>query len=97
MSNIQHYLPAPIACGMLGAFAGLLAGGCTQCFPAWVGAATGGGIGCIICLVEVLMPPKALPIAKPITIDPVIIQNIYITYEASGQPKGIPDPQKLIL
>ena len=72
---------------MCGSFAGLLAGGCTQCFPVWVGGATGASIGCIICLVEVFMPPKALPIAKPANLDPIVIQNIYITYEVSGQPK----------
>lgn len=84
---MQAYLPAPFACAMCGSFAGLLAGGLHQCFPVWVGAATGASIGCLICLIQVLMPAKTLPIAKPVTVDPVIIQNIYITYEVSGQSK----------
>jgi len=84
---MQAYLPAPVACAMLGSFTGLLAGGCSQCFPVWVGGATGASIGCLACLIQVLMPPKTIPIAKTVSLDPVVIQNIYITYEVSGQPK----------
>ena len=85
---MQPYLPAPFACAVCGSFAGLLAGGFNQCFPLWIGAATGGGVGCLICLLQALMPPKNLPIAETVSLDPVIIQNIYVTYEVSGQAKN---------
>jgi len=76
-------LPAPLACGMLGSFAGLLAGGC-QCFPVWVGAVSGGGLGCLLCLLQCIIVP--IPVAKIVT-EPVIVQNIYIL---EGQPKESP-------
>lgn len=79
-------VPAPAACAMLGAFAGLLAGGC-QCFPVWVGAATGGGLGCIMCLVQCSMESPGPPVAN-IATQPVVVQNIYVTYEVTGAPKG---------
>ena len=77
-------LPAPLACAMLGSFAGLLAGGCSQCFPVWVGAASGGGLGCILCLLQCILVP--IPVAKIASPEPVIVQNIYIL--EVGQPKG---------
>jgi hypothetical protein len=89
-------LPAPIALGMCGALAGLIGGGCNQCFPVWVGASTGAGLGCVICIVSLFREePRPGPItsvaatsvaATPVV--PVVIQNIYITYEISGQAKG---------
>ena len=80
-------LPGPIACGMLGAFAGLLGGGCAQCFPVWVGATAGGGLGCIMCLVQCSMESPGPPVAKIATSQPVVVQNIYVTYEVAGAPK----------
>ena len=95
---MQPYLPAPVVLGLCGAFAGLLGGGCNQCFPVWVGAATGGSLGCVLCLLQsFLIPDKSLPIAKPVSSVPVIIQNFHITYEITGQSKDITDPQKVIL
>jgi hypothetical protein len=79
-------LPAPAACAMFGAFAGLLGGGCAQCFPVWVGGASGAGLGCIICLVQCSMESPGPPVAK-IASQPVVVQNIYVTYEVSGVPK----------
>ena len=83
-------LPAPIACAMLGSFAGLLAGGCNNCFPVWIGAASGGGLGCILCLIQCACEP--IPVAKIVT-EPVIVNNIYIL--EVGQPKEAPTIMKL--
>jgi hypothetical protein len=91
-------LPVPCALGGLGAIAGLLGGGLNQCFPVWVGAATGGSIGCVLCI-GALIKEEAQPVRR-ISIggssgssrssgssEPVIIQNIYITYEITGRGK----------
>ena len=81
-------LPVPIACGMCGALVGLFGGGFSQCFPVWVGAATGGGLGCLCCIVQALMPERrSLPVAQPVRADPVIVQNFYLVY--TGQPKEL--------
>ena len=81
-------LPIPIACGMCGALAGLMGGGFSQCFPVWVGAATGAGLGCLCCIVHALMPaPKPLPVAQPVRADTVIVQNFYLLY--TGQAKEL--------
>jgi len=68
-------MPAPIACGMMGAIAGLFGGGLNQCFPVWVGAVTGSSLGCTISLLICLINP---PTVVPVTVEPVVIQNIYI-------------------
>ena len=78
-------LPAPIALGMCGALAGLFGGGFSQCFPVWVGAATGCGLGCAICIVSVFRPEPN--VSTETSVAPVVIQNIYINYEISGQDK----------
>ena len=81
-------LPIPIACGMCGALAGLMGGGFSQCFPVWVGASTGAGLGCLCCIVHALMPERrSLPVAQPVQAAPVIVQNIYVVY--TGQPKEL--------
>ena len=81
-------LPAPIACAMCGAISGLFGGGFSQCFPVWVGASTGAGVGCLVCVVYALMPErKPLPVAQPVKVDPVIVQNFYVIY--SGQAKEL--------
>jgi hypothetical protein len=89
-------LPAPIALGMCGALAGLFGGGFSQCFPVWVGTATGCGLGCLICIVSVFRPEpnvsRDLPVATPTSVAPVVIQNIYITYEISGVGKEVLHP-----
>ena len=43
-------IPYPICFAMCGALAGLVGGGCNQCFPVWVGATTGASIGCAISI-----------------------------------------------
>jgi hypothetical protein len=83
---MQPHLPAPFACGLCGALAGLFAGGFTQCFPIWVGAATGGGVGCIICACQCFL--LDIPMAQVATTQPVVVQNIYLTYEVTGAPKS---------
>ena len=84
---MNGHLPAPIACGFLGTLAGLLGGGCTQCFPVWVGAATGASVGCAICVGMCFFEP--LPVAKVVNRqEPVIVQHIHI-YEIAGAPKII--------
>ena len=85
---MYNELPAPIACGMCGALAGLFGGGFSQCFPIWVGAATGAGVGCLMCIVHVLMPERTpLPVAQPVRVDPVIVQNFFVLY--TGQAKEL--------
>jgi hypothetical protein len=73
-------LPLPIACGMVGALAGLIGGAFNNCFPVWVGAATGGSLGCVMCVVTALMPERAqIPVAQVVSNEPrIVIQNIYI-------------------
>ena len=74
---MYYPLPAPIVLGMCGGILGLLAGGFNNSFAVWVGAVTGGSIGCIGCIVHVAMiePPRPAIISS----DPIIIQNIYIS------------------
>jgi len=87
--RMNYDLPAPIACGFLGSIAGLIGGGCNSCFPVWVGTATGCSLGCVICVVHLLMPEPPRPQVQVRTPEPVIIQNIYITH-ISGEAKNIP-------
>jgi hypothetical protein len=82
-------VPLPIACGLVGALAGLMGGGFTNCFPVWVGTAAGSSLGCALCIVTALMPERAtpLPVAAVAEREPVIIQNIYIINDKSGEVK----------
>jgi len=81
-SKMYYQLPAPIACGMLGAIAGLVGGGMNQCYPVWVGGVTGLSIGTAMSLIVVCKREEAS--ASP----PVPVQQpIYIIYEISGQDK----------
>jgi len=83
---MYYELPTPISCGILGALAGLAGGGCNQCFPVWVGAATGGSLGCAICICMMCAPKAA---TQPvITVEPIAINNVYIAY-LSGESKDI--------
>jgi len=79
-------LPAPIALGMCGALVGLIAGGFNQCFPIWVGAATGGSVGCAACIFLGLMPEPPVQPLRVATEPIIVIQNIYITGEAKEIP-----------
>ena len=81
-------MPVPIACGILGALAGLIGGGFNNCFPVWVGASAGCSLGCVCCIVSALMPERAeqLPVARVVE-SPVIIQNIYIINDTIGANK----------
>jgi hypothetical protein len=88
---MYYELPGPIAFGICGALAGWIGGGFNSCFPACVGAATGGTVGCVLCIISVWRqnvsaPP---PVAVPISSGPVVIQNIYITYNPSGSGKDV--------
>jgi hypothetical protein len=96
---MYHELPAPIALGACGALAGLIGGGFSQCFPVWVGASTGAGLGCVMCIVSLFREkPRPRPItSSPASVGPVIVQNIYITYEISGQAKGTELPVAKII
>jgi hypothetical protein len=89
---MYYDLPAPIAFGMCGALAGLFGGGFNSCFAIWVGAATGGSLGCVLCIVSMCHHNVSapLPVARPVSSEPVVIQNIYITYSISGSEKGVP-------
>ena len=83
-------IPAPAACGMVGALAGFIGGGFNSCFPVWVGAATGCSLGCVMCIVTAFMPERAvgLPVAQVVShTAPVIIQNIYIINDTTGNSK----------
>jgi hypothetical protein len=83
---MYNHIPAPIACGMLGALAGFIGGGFNNCFPIWVGAATGGSLGCVMCIGIALMP-EPLPVAQVVSNEPrIVIQNIYII---SGNDKVV--------
>lgn len=92
---MYYDLPAPIVCGMCGALAGLVGGACNSCFPVWVGAITGGSLGCLLCIVHAIIPePPQPPVAlrAPVSVrtpEPMIVQNIYITY-VSGDSKELP-------
>ena len=83
---MQYELPTPISCGILGSLAGLAGGGCNQCFPVWVGAATGGSLGCAICICMMFIPKPVEPVTT--TTEPVIINNTYVAY-LSGESKDI--------
>jgi hypothetical protein len=84
-------LPAPFAFAGIGALLGLFGGGFSQCFPVWVGAATGASIGCVFSVVICLKDERdsALPVAQPVSQGPVIIQNIYFVYDVNGQSKSV--------
>ena len=90
---MNYEIPLPITCGMCGAFAGLIAGGCSQGFPVWVGTATGVSVGCALSICLLLVPePQVQPAPVPVAqraAEPIVIQNIYITY-AAGVAKDIP-------
>jgi len=87
-------LPVPFAFAGLGAIAGLIAGGFNQCCPVWVGTATGVGVGCVCSVLMCLKDERsaAMPVAKVVSPEPVIIQNIYITYDLSGNGKEADAP-----
>jgi hypothetical protein len=87
-------LPVPFAFAGLGAIAGLIAGGFSQCFPVWVGTATGVGVGCVCSVIICLKDERAnaLPVAQVVSPEPVVIQNIYITYDLSGKGKTVDVP-----
>ena len=86
-------VPVPIALGMLGALAGLIGGGFNQCFPIWVGAATGGSLGCAMCIVTLIIEEQrtAQPVISRSNMnsEPVIIQNIYLVYDIAGRGKDV--------
>lgn len=83
--------PLPFVCCMLGTFAGLTAGGFSQCFPVWVGGLTGFSTGCTISVISACRGEKeSPPVAQRNNLEPVIIQNIYVTYDISGQDKTTP-------
>ena len=92
---MNYEIPLPITFGMCGAFAGLIAGGCSQGFPVWVGTATGVSMGCALSVCLLLMPERPVPVQPaPVAVvqrqaEPIVIQNIYITY-AAGEAKDIP-------
>ena len=93
---MYNVLPLPIVCGFCGACAGLLGGGLNQCLPVWVGAAVGGSLGSLICLITCLLPePQSLPVAQ--VAQPVIVQNIYIIQSDAlvGQEKSTQNRKKL--
>ena len=75
-------MPAPIACGLCGGMAGLFGGGLNQCFPVWVGAVTGVGVGCALSLLMFMVPEERVQPVVAKVVEPVIIQNIYIVREA---------------
>ena len=80
-------LPPPLLCAMFGACAGLIFGNC-QIFPVWVGAASGGSVGCLICIAFCISDP--IPLAQIVRPEqPVIVQHIHI-YELSGAAKESP-------
>lgn len=85
-------LPPPVVCSMCGACAGLVFGNC-QIFPVWVGAATGGSVGCLMCIALCIANPipLALPIAQVTQQTPTIVNHIHI-YEigTTGAPKELP-------
>ena len=64
----MYQIPLPITCAFLGAFAGVIGGGCTQTFPVWVGAVSGVSFGSVLS--GILM---CVPEVEPPT---VIVQNI---------------------
>ena len=86
---MYYEFPAPIAFGMYAALAGLICGGFNNCFPVWVGAATRGSLGCVLCLVSMWHHEVSatVPVVRPVSSEPVVIQNIYITYNTTGSGK----------
>jgi len=84
-------LPAPFACGLCGAIAGLIGGGFNQCLPVWIGAATGASAGCVICVCLFLFDVPEPPVAQIVRAAPTVIQNIYIIEPTSltGAPKNL--------
>ena len=86
--NLQ--IPPPFVCSMFGACAGLVFGNC-QCFPVWVGAASGASIGCLMCIAMCIANP--LPVAKIVEQkqNTIIVQHIHI-YEigSTGAAKESP-------
>ena len=87
---MYNSLPAPLACGICGALAGLIGGGFNQCLPVWIGAATGASAGCVICVCLCLFDTPEHPVAKIVRPVQTIVQNIYII-EPTGAPKtGVP-------
>ena len=64
---------------------GLIFGNC-QIFPVWVGAATGGSVGCLMCMALCIADP--IPLAQIVRPEPIIVQHIHI-YEIAGAPKVI--------
>jgi hypothetical protein len=81
---MNQQLPPLVVCSMCGACAGLVFGNC-QIFPVWVGAATGGSVGCLMCIALCIANP--IPLALPVAqvTQPVIVNHIHI-YEI-GAPK----------
>ena len=80
-------MPAPVSCAMCGAFFGLLAGGTTQCFPVWVGAATGCSVGSVICLFTAYITPS-IPVAT-IVVSPFI-------HEVTGHAKPLDGGETIV-
>ena len=81
-------IPAPIAFCMCGAMAGFIGGGFNQGLPILIGAATGMTLGCCMSVYACFSPNNVvLPIALPVSPEPVIVQNIFITYNVTGQSK----------
>ena len=89
---MNHQLPPPVVCGMFGACAGLVFGNC-QIFPVWVGAATGGSVGCLMCIVLCIANPQIIrevrvPVGQIVHPEQPSVQHIHL-YEVSvsGAPK----------
>jgi len=81
-------VPAPIAFCMCGALAGFMGGGFNQGLPILIGAAAGGFLGCGMSVYSCFAPSRVtLPVAIPVSPEPVIIQNVFITYNVTGQSK----------
>ena len=82
---MNEQIPPPFVCALFGTTAGAIAGGC-QIFPVCVGAATGGVVGCIMCIALCIAKPP--PIAKIVFTkqEPIIVNHIHI-YELTGAPK----------
>jgi hypothetical protein len=87
----MYVLPAPIACGMCGAIAGLFAGGLNQCFPVWVGAVTGGAVGCIACIYNA-NTTNPVPVAS---VDPVVVVP-FCVHEFTGNGKPLNSDETVI-
>jgi hypothetical protein len=79
-------LPPPFACGFIGAFAGLIGGGCGQCFPVYIGAVSGFSLGCALSILVCILPDRADTPNN--AAQPTIVQNVYIVYDLTGNGKG---------